>query len=89
MISLHVYLTPLTGKFSDLEAAVSETWLPAMTKQPGFINAYLLQSFDDTELKKIGEDLFEYQFFVWKWSVHQNKFLLLMNLFFRNASMST
>ena len=42
MISLHVYLTPLTGKFSDLEVAVSETWLPAMANQPGFINAYLL-----------------------------------------------
>ena len=53
MISLHVYLSPLPGKFSDLEVAVCETWLPAMTKQPGFINAYLLQPFDDIELKKI------------------------------------
>ena len=52
MISLHVYLTPLTGKISDLKVAVTETWLPAMTKQPGFINAYLLQPFSDIELKK-------------------------------------
>ena len=57
MISLHVYLTSLSGKFSDLEASVSETWLPAMTKQPGFINAYLLKPFDDTELKKIDANI--------------------------------
>ena len=52
MISLHVYLSSLPDKFSDLEVAVSETWLPAMAKQPGFINAYLLQPFNDIELKK-------------------------------------
>ena len=53
MISLHVYLSSLPDKFSDLEVAVSETWLPDMAKQPGFINAYLLQPFNDIELKKI------------------------------------
>ena len=57
MISLHVYLSPLPGKFSDLEVAVSETWLPAMTNQSGFINAYLLQPFDQIELKKIDANI--------------------------------
>jgi len=57
MISLHVYLSPLPEKFSDLKGTVSETWLPAMTKQPGFIKAYLLQPFDDTELKKIDANI--------------------------------
>ena len=57
MVSLHVYLSPLPGKFPDLEVAVCETWLPAMIKQPGFINACLLQPFDDIELKKIDANI--------------------------------
>ena len=51
MISLHVYITPKKGRDLDLKKAICDYWLPAMQKQPGFINAALLNPFATSELK--------------------------------------
>ena len=53
MISLHVYLTPKTGRDLDLKTAICDYWLPAMQKQPGFINAALLNPFTESHLKSL------------------------------------
>ena len=50
MISLHVYLTPKSGREIDLDKAVREDWLPAMAGQPGFICAAVVKPFPDVEL---------------------------------------
>ncbi len=54
MISLHVYLTPKTGREKDLDSAVREGWLPAMSEQPGFLAAAVVSPYDDTELEALG-----------------------------------
>ncbi len=54
MISLHVYLTPKTGMGAELDSAVRDGWLPAMSEQPGFISAVILKPFDDEDLEALG-----------------------------------
>ena len=54
MISLHVYLTPKEGRDSDLDSAVQEGWLPAMSRQPGFLAAAVVRPYDDAELEALG-----------------------------------
>ena len=53
MISLHVYLTPKTGREADLESAVRDGWLKAMAEQPGFLSAALLKPYSDDELAEL------------------------------------
>lgn len=54
MISLHVYLTPKPGREKDLADAICNKWLVAMSEQPGFLSAGLLEPFPDDELAKLG-----------------------------------
>jgi heme-degrading monooxygenase HmoA len=55
MITLHVYLTPKAGKAEELRAATVDTWIKAMSAQPGFVRASMLTPYegetsDDFEL---------------------------------------
>ena len=50
MISLHVYLTPAAGKEAELDSAISDAWMTAMAKQPGFISGAVLKPFSDDDL---------------------------------------
>lgn len=54
MISLHVYLTPKTGQEMNLDSAVQDGWLPAMSQQPGFLAAAVVRPYDDRELEALG-----------------------------------
>jgi heme-degrading monooxygenase HmoA len=53
MISLHVYLTPKAGRERELESAVRDRWLEAMSQQPGFLSAALLRPYPDEELAEL------------------------------------
>ena len=53
MISLHVYITPEKGRDLDLKKARCDHWVPAMQKQPGFINAALLNPFATSQLEAL------------------------------------
>lgn len=37
MVSLHVYLIPKKGRELELDSAVRDGWIPAMSEQPGFL----------------------------------------------------
>ena len=65
MISLHVYITPKKGRDLDLKKAICDYWLPAMQKQPGFINAALLNPFATSELEAL-------QAVNVKWEIEEN-----------------
>jgi hypothetical protein len=54
MISLHVYLTPQAGKERELDSAVRDDWLAAMSQQPGFLSAAVVKPFSDEELERLG-----------------------------------
>ena len=54
MISLHVYLTPKAGKERELDAAIRDEWLLAMSEQPGFLRAAVVKPFSDEELEGLG-----------------------------------
>ena len=54
MISLHVYLTPKAGREKDLDSAIQDGWLPAMSQQPGFLAAAVVSSYDYNELEALG-----------------------------------
>ena len=54
MISLHVYLTPKAGKERELDSAVRDEWLAAMSEQPGFLSAAVVKPFADEELDSLG-----------------------------------
>lgn len=54
MISLHVYMTAKPGKEADLEAGIRDSWIAAMSEQPGFLHAALLKPFSDEELDALG-----------------------------------
>jgi heme-degrading monooxygenase HmoA len=54
MISLHVYLTPKAGRERELDAAVRDEWLAAMSEQPGFLSAAVAKPFSDEELDGLG-----------------------------------
>ena len=54
MISLHVYLMPKAGKERELDSAVRDEWLAAMSEQPGFLSAAVLRPFSDGELDSLG-----------------------------------
>lgn len=47
MITLHVYLTPRPGQAQALQNAIRDTWISAMSEQPGFNRAAMLTPFDD------------------------------------------
>ena len=53
MIALSVYLTPKTGKAEELESAIRDRWVKAMSEQPGFLRAATLEPFPDDELAKL------------------------------------
>ena len=50
MITLHVYMTAKPGRESELEAGIRDSWISAMSEQPGFLHAALLKPFSDKEL---------------------------------------
>ena len=54
MISLHVYLIPKKGRESELDSAVRDGWLPAMSDQPGFLAAAVVRPYNPTELEALG-----------------------------------
>ena len=54
MISLHVYLIPKKGRELELDSAVRDRWLPAMSKQPGFLAAAVVRPYKPTELEALG-----------------------------------
>ena len=54
MISLNVYLTPKAGREQDLEVAIRDGWIRAMSEQPGFLRAATIKPFPDDELAKVG-----------------------------------
>ena len=47
MITLHVYLTPKSGQPEALQNAIRDTWISAMSEQPGFVQAAMLTPFED------------------------------------------
>ena len=53
MITLHVYLSPMAGKERELEAAVRDQWLAAMSEQPGFLRAAVLKPFAGDDLARL------------------------------------
>jgi heme-degrading monooxygenase HmoA len=53
MISLHVYLTPKEGREKDLDSAVQQGWLQAMSEQPGFLAAAVVRPYDDMDLEAL------------------------------------
>ena len=70
MISLHVYLTPKPGREKDLADAICNKWLVAMSEQPGFLSAGLLEPFSDDELAKLGASTPETTYEVIKSGAH-------------------
>ncbi|MDA1298188.1 MAG: antibiotic biosynthesis monooxygenase [Chloroflexi bacterium] len=54
MISLHVYMNAKPGKEAELEAGIRDSWIAAMSKQPGFLRAALLKPFSDEALDALG-----------------------------------
>ena len=53
MITLHVYLTPKSGQAEALKAAIRDTWIAAMSEQPGFTRAAMLTAFEDEGSEEI------------------------------------
>lgn len=53
MISLHIYLTPKAGKEKEMEVAIRDSWIAAMSEQPGFLRAAILRPFSDDALAKL------------------------------------
>ncbi len=53
MITLHVYLTPKTGQAEALRAAIRDTWIAAMSEQPGFSRAAMLTAVEDEGTEEI------------------------------------
>lgn len=49
MITLHVYLTPISGQAETLQAAIQDPWISTMSEQPGFVQAAMLTPFDDDD----------------------------------------
>jgi heme-degrading monooxygenase HmoA len=47
MITLHVYMKPITGHSEALQTAIRDTWVSTMAEQPGFIKAVMLTPFGD------------------------------------------
>ncbi len=47
MITLHVYLTPKSGKAEALRAAINDPWISTMSEQPGFVQAAMLTPHGD------------------------------------------
>ena len=53
MITLHVYLTPKTGRSDALSAAINDPWISTMAEQPGFVQAAMLTPFNDDSSEDI------------------------------------
>ena len=53
MITLHVYLTPKTGRAEALQTAIRDTWISTMSEQPGFVQAAMLTVFGDGDSEDI------------------------------------
>ena len=53
MITLHVYLTPKSGRTEALQAAIKEPWISTMSEQPGFVQAAMLTPFEDDSSEDI------------------------------------
>ena len=53
MISLRVYLKTEAEKTEMLHAAIQDTWLQAMSEQPGFVSAAILTPFPDDALANL------------------------------------
>ncbi len=54
MITLHVYMTAKPGRESALETGIRDSWIAAMSEQPGFLHAALLKPFADAALDALG-----------------------------------
>ncbi len=50
MITLHVYMTAKSGHEVQLEDGIRDSWIAAMSEQPGFLHAALLKPFSDEAL---------------------------------------
>ena len=53
MISLNVYLTPKKGQDSELEHAIKNVWMKAMTAQPGFLRGAVITAFPEEQLESL------------------------------------
>jgi heme-degrading monooxygenase HmoA len=53
VITLHVYLTPKTGRSDALSAAINDPWISTMAEQPGFVQAAMLTPFNDDSSEDI------------------------------------
>ena len=54
MIALHVYLSPKSGKKAEMEAVIRDSWIAAMSEQPGFLRAAILTPFPGKALEALG-----------------------------------
>jgi heme-degrading monooxygenase HmoA len=69
MIVLQIQLTPRTGQEKMLEEAISQRFLPAMSRQPGFLRCFLSRPYPEDRLAVVGAKRPSYQFQVtalWK-----------------------
>ena len=54
MIVLQIRLSPERGRDNELEEAVRQRFLPAMSKQPGFVQAFLTAPSSEETLAAVG-----------------------------------
>ena len=62
MITLHVNLTAKEGRRDELEVAIREKWLPAMSEQPGFIRCAMLTPTSNDEFAEAGGTELQHDF---------------------------
>ena len=67
MIVLQIQLSPERGREDELEEAVRQRFLPAMSKQPGFVQAYLTRPCSEEILAAVGAQQPSFQFQVTAW----------------------
>lgn len=63
MITLNMRLTPKSGHEAELESAILDRWMDAMSRQDGFIKAIMLKPYNSEAAGKVG--LAE-QTFIWE-----------------------
>ena len=54
MITLNMRLTPKPGYEAQLESAIRDKWMDAMSRQDGFIKAVMLKPYDAGAAGKVG-----------------------------------
>ena len=62
MIVLQIQLSPEQGQEDELEEAVRRRFLPAMSRQPGFVQAYLTRPCSQEVLAAVGARKPSFQF---------------------------